>query len=211
MAISEVCKYEVKEEFDVCIEKGMSRREASKWLAGVFSETLGREISPETIRKKDQRARNELGTNVPIENRTGSNWVSIITPDNWPICRQCKKDEVKKSNVYEIVEKGIAHWKPVKHGLCHRCAEKNARQEEIEKYNSQVQKAREEFEATPISQESDEFWNHIADELGELFSSSVFLKKVSRETWIKIDEVRTMFNEYVQLLEEQSTCPEPYT
>jgi len=65
MAISEICKFEVKKEIDECTANGMSRNEAAKWLAGIFSEALGRDVEPETIRKKDLRARNSLGTNVP--------------------------------------------------------------------------------------------------------------------------------------------------
>ena len=65
MAISEICKFEVKKEIDSCTSKGMSRNQAAKWLAGVFSEALGQKIKPDTIKKKDQRARKDLGTNVP--------------------------------------------------------------------------------------------------------------------------------------------------
>ncbi len=41
MAISDVCKYEVKKEIDDCVAKGMSRNEASNWLSEVLSEALG--------------------------------------------------------------------------------------------------------------------------------------------------------------------------
>jgi hypothetical protein len=70
MAISEVCKYQVKKEIDECVSKGMSRNGASKWLASVLTEELGREINPETIRKRDQRVRLEVGTIVPKKSRT---------------------------------------------------------------------------------------------------------------------------------------------
>ena len=76
MAISEVCKFEVKKEIDSCVEGGMSRNAAARWLADVFSDALGREIKSETIRKKDQRARNELGTNVPKKSKDRANQAS---------------------------------------------------------------------------------------------------------------------------------------
>lgn len=66
MAISEVCKFEVKDEIDRYVQDdGISRNEASKKLAAFFSEILEKEIKPGTIRQKDLRARKELvATNV---------------------------------------------------------------------------------------------------------------------------------------------------
>ena len=70
MAISEICKFEVKKEIDNCTAGGMSRNQAAEWLAKVFSETLGRPISKETIRTKDKRARKEIGSNEPTKSKT---------------------------------------------------------------------------------------------------------------------------------------------
>jgi hypothetical protein len=65
MAISEVCKFEVKEELDrLCQDKGISRNEASKELATFYKEVVGVEVDWQTVKKKDQRARG-VGTNVP--------------------------------------------------------------------------------------------------------------------------------------------------
>ncbi len=64
MAISDICKFEVKKEVDACVKNGMSRNEASKWLAGVFSEAIGKTISNHTIRSKDQRARKDVDANA---------------------------------------------------------------------------------------------------------------------------------------------------
>ena len=46
MAITDVCKYQVKKEIDECVSKGMTRNEATKWLAGVLTEDTGRKIKP---------------------------------------------------------------------------------------------------------------------------------------------------------------------
>lgn len=56
----------------------MSRNDASKWLADIFSEALGRGISASTIRKKDYRARKEVGTNVPKQSKVIENTPEII-------------------------------------------------------------------------------------------------------------------------------------
>jgi len=72
MQITDVCKMQVKQEIDACIERGMSRNKAAKWLADVLSEELGKDIKPETVRQKDKRARGlaktskkKVGTTVP--------------------------------------------------------------------------------------------------------------------------------------------------
>ena len=64
MAISEICKFEVKKEIDECVSKGMSRNKASKWLADIFADALGRPVSANTIRSKDQRARKRVDANA---------------------------------------------------------------------------------------------------------------------------------------------------
>ena len=65
MAISEVCKFEVKEELDrLCQGKGISRNEASRELSVFYKEVVGVDVNWQTIKKKDQRAR-QVGTNVP--------------------------------------------------------------------------------------------------------------------------------------------------
>jgi len=65
MAISEACKWEVKDQIDHYVEKeGLSRNEASKKLAAWLTEIFGKEIKPGTIRQKDLRARQGLATNV---------------------------------------------------------------------------------------------------------------------------------------------------
>jgi hypothetical protein len=65
MAISEVCKFEVKEELDrLCQDKGISRNEASKELATFYKDVVGVDVDWQTVKKKDQRAR-QVGTNVP--------------------------------------------------------------------------------------------------------------------------------------------------
>jgi hypothetical protein len=71
MAISEVCKFEVKEEIDRYIAtEGISRNEASKKMAAFYTEILGVEIKPETVRQKDKRARGiATGTNVPKKSK----------------------------------------------------------------------------------------------------------------------------------------------
>jgi hypothetical protein len=65
MAISEVCKFEVKEELDrLCQDKGISRNEASKELATFYKEVVGVEVDWQTVKKKDQRAR-QVGDKCP--------------------------------------------------------------------------------------------------------------------------------------------------
>jgi hypothetical protein len=65
MAISEVCKIEVVQELDrLCLDKSVSRNEASKKLATFYKDVVGVDVGWQTIKKKDQRAR-QVGTNVP--------------------------------------------------------------------------------------------------------------------------------------------------
>ena len=69
MALTDVCKFEVKKEIDDMVKEGLSRNEAASRLAKMYSETLATNIKPETIRQKDKRARGiatgHPGTNVP--------------------------------------------------------------------------------------------------------------------------------------------------
>ncbi len=74
MAITDVCKIEVNEQMDEFLKEGLTLRKAAIRLAKMYSESLGTDIKPETIRKKDARVRSSkrakpgLGTDVPTEN-----------------------------------------------------------------------------------------------------------------------------------------------
>ena len=110
MAISEVCKFEVKEEIDHYVDKkGLSRNKASKRLAEWFTEILGKEIKPGTIRQKDLRARQKLATNVATEDR--------------PKCKKCGTRYATK-----------------KHGLCRRCQKTELGNEQYEKGKAEFDK-----------------------------------------------------------------------
>ena len=116
MAISEICKFEVKQEIDSCVEEGMSRNEASKWLADVFADALGRDVKPETIRKKDYRAREDIGTNVPtksqpLENTTNKTWV----------CPECYEEFRLPFPVAHCLH--CDHHYPKSDGECSNCHE----------------------------------------------------------------------------------------
>lgn len=70
MAISEVCKFEVKEELDrICEQKGISRRKATIELSEFYN-AIGVKVGPGTIRQKDLRARKEVATNVAKKSKT---------------------------------------------------------------------------------------------------------------------------------------------
>lgn len=69
MAISEVCKFEVKIEIDrLCKDKGISRNEAARELAAFYKDVVGVPVDWQTIKKKDQRVRG-VGTYVPNKRR----------------------------------------------------------------------------------------------------------------------------------------------
>lgn len=70
MAITEACKFEIKEHVDHYVKKGLSRNQASKEIAKWFKDHVGIEIKPETVRQKDKRARGiATGTNVPKKSK----------------------------------------------------------------------------------------------------------------------------------------------
>ncbi|MHC4292179.1 MAG: hypothetical protein ACYSTR_08205 [Planctomycetota bacterium] len=147
MEISQVCKFEVKEHIDHLVKTdGISRNEASKRVASWLSSITGKGIKPETIRKKDQRARKEVGTNVPNEDR--------------PKCKKCGHWRVKLSPRTR---------EPMSHGLCHDCLSKQNKEEKN-------RKSKEEFDKIPISAEAEKFWNEALPKLEEIFENPIIGK-----------------------------------
>lgn len=58
MKISDVCKFEVKDQIDNMVKKEkLSRLKAQKKMAAWLSEILGRKVSVNTVRSKDRRAK----------------------------------------------------------------------------------------------------------------------------------------------------------
>jgi hypothetical protein len=203
MAISEVCMYEVKREIDECVSKGMSRSKASQWLAGVLTDELGREINPETIRKKDQRARKKFGTNVPT-----------YGTDDWPKCKKCKKSPVKQSNKWipagERGEDGgeIYVSPPAMHGLCKWCRQKELRNQQSEERAKQLEQEQANFDNTPVDPDSDRFWSELSDKILEpLSNGGIPCGKVSGEVLTKINNWFAPLLESARDVSKNSTRP----
>jgi hypothetical protein len=172
MAISEVCKFEVKEEIDHLVKKnGVSRNEASKELAAWFTEILGKEIKPGTIRQKDLRARQELATNVATE--------------DWPKCKKCGNFRVKHRWVStdepgDMPGSTRQAKEPMEHGLCRDCRSRELAEEK-------AKKAKKEFKETPIDLEVDKFWSNtdISISLYKI-EQQIITGKVSKKTLEKV-------------------------
>jgi hypothetical protein len=161
MAISEVCKYQVKKEIDACVKKGMSKRAAAKWLAGVLTKDSGLAINSETIRKMDQRARQEVGTNVPTE--------------EWPKCKKCRTSRVKQGKWVGTGEPGesggeIMAPAPASHGLCDLCRKKELREQREKKESLKHQRAQEEFDQIPLDPQAEQDWTKLAEQLEGLWT-----------------------------------------
>jgi hypothetical protein len=94
MAISEVCKIEVVQELDrLCLDKSVSRNEAYKKMATFYKDMVGVDVGWQTIKKKDQRAR-QVGTNVPSKQTEADN------PPNVKDSRsRQKRDEILSSDI----------------------------------------------------------------------------------------------------------------
>lgn len=201
MAISEVCKYEVKKEMDECVSKGMSRRAAAKWLADTLTENTGREINSETIRKMDQRVRQEVGTNVP--------------KDDWPKCKNCQKSKVKKVWVWsEPDENGCCTSvpTPAKHGLCNTCRQKEIKEQKDERRAKKIKEAQAEFDHTPIDEASNQFWDELSDKiLKPLSNGGIPCGKVGEEVSAKIDSWFANLLDSVHEVSRNSNRPTEYT
>ncbi len=195
MAISEVCKFEVKEEIDRYVNNdGISRNEASKKLAAWFSEILGKEIKPETIRQKDYRARQELVTNV--------------TTEDWPTCKNGTEGKCGRlwGGNYPVAS---PNGKPAKHGLCEHCRKEELGQQRIEKQREEVEAAKKEFETTPVDAVSDKFWNDVAEIILDLEVKDGMIPcgKVSEEVRAKLEQVKSLLRDYLYDVLETSTAP----
>jgi hypothetical protein len=203
MAISEVCKFEVKEEIDRYIQtEGISRNEASKKLAAFYTDILGIEVKPETIRQKDYRVRRELATNV--------------TTENWPRCKKCRTGRVKQGKYVGTGEPGewggeIIVPAPASHGLCDSCRKKELREQREKKDGLRIKREQEEFDQIPVDAESDQFWNELSDRiLVPLNNDGIPCNKVSEEVLSKINSWFTNLREYVRDVSENSTRPSKY-
>jgi hypothetical protein len=202
MAISEVCKYQIKKEMDECVSKGMSRRAAAKWLAGVLSEDSGREINPEALRKMDQRVRKEVGTNVPTE--------------DWPKCKKCRSARVKQGKYVGTGELGdlggeIMVPAPASHGLCDSCRKEELREQREKKEDWRIKKAQEEFDQTPVDAESDQFWNKLSEKiLGPLSNGGIPCDKVSEEVLSRVNSWFAKLIDSIHKVSNNSTRPGKY-
>jgi hypothetical protein len=195
MAISEVCKFEVKEEIDRYVKNdGVSRNEASKKLAVFFTEILGKEIKPETIRQKDYRARQELATNV--------------TTEDWPTCKNGTEGKCGRLAGGNFPVAESPSGKPAKHGLCKHCRKEELGQQRIEKLREEVEAAKKEFETTPVDAVSDKFWNDLADKILDFnVKDGIPCRKVSEEVRAKLEQVKSLLRDYLYDVLETSTCP----
>ena len=78
--LSEICKFEVKQEIDEFVKDGLSRNQAAKKVAEIFAEALGREVSASTIRDKDLMARKHLAGNPAINSKPQASPQFIESP-----------------------------------------------------------------------------------------------------------------------------------
>lgn len=232
MAISEVCKYQVKKEIDECVSKGMSRNKAAKWLAGVLTDESGHEIKPETIRQKDYRVRQELATNVTTQGWPKCKQCGLKpvfqnllsgNPDDSGLCfsckakqeydarPECKNESLGRCKHHAKVANG-PHGKTAKHGLCKGCRQAELMDEQIWKSKQKGAKAQKEFDQTLIDPESDQFWNKLCDKLSDVEcpSKDIPTGRVSEEVLKKIDLVKRLLIEIYEV-EKNSTRPSEYT
>ena len=176
MAISDQCKFELKANVDrVKKEKQISRRKAIAQLA------LELGIIEETARKKDYRARKELGQIVPISGKA-------------PTCIICQDKPV-------IMSKKTG--KPMPHGLCRQCkvidnGKKDTRNPKVTK------KAQRAFDQKSIDLKAEKYWSNVASTIDDLFKKPV-IEKVGVEVFRKVKLAQEIMNSYVNLLEEEST------
>jgi hypothetical protein len=170
----------------------MSRNEASKELAAWFTEILGKEIKPETIRKKDLRARNEVGTNVP----TG--WDGGIEVQ-YVQCKKCSRQ----------IQVSTITGKPFGNGICRRCKKGELEEQKLNKLRQEVAAATKKFETTPVDAESDKFWNDITDRILDVdtVEGDIPCGKVSEEVREKVECVEILLRKCIYRVLETSTTP----
>jgi hypothetical protein len=176
MAISDQCKFELKANVDrVKKEKQISRRKAIALLAN----ELG--LVEETARKKDYRARKELGQFVP-------------TSVGAPKCIRCDDKRAVMSK---------KTGKPMKHGLCRQCKIADNGNHNGPNHKKVSKKAQREFDKISIDPKAEKFWYGAAAKIEALFEVPA-IGKVGIEVFRRVKSAQGLMNNYVKLMEEES-------